>query len=130
MPFRDMTTARRKKTFPPLFDLISELLEASLPSRVVAVRMDRLDPETRKAVLHDIRLRDEADFFTFPYEPVSQHGRLLNGSQRCVLPVPRRMSVKYPAWPSRELALIAPEPCPCCTAGASGEPVLCTGHGE
>lgn len=35
-----------EKTFPPLFDLISELLEASLPSRVVAVRMDRLDPET------------------------------------------------------------------------------------
>ncbi len=52
-----------EKTFPPLFDLISELLEASLPSRVVAVRMDRLDPETWKAVLHDIRLRDEADFY-------------------------------------------------------------------
>ncbi|MEW5289886.1 type VI secretion system baseplate subunit TssK [Erwinia papayae] len=52
-----------EKTFPPLFDLISELLDASLPSRVVAVRMDRLDPETWKAVLHDIRLRDEADFY-------------------------------------------------------------------
>jgi len=52
-----------EKTFPPLFDLISELLEASLPSRVVAVRMDRLDPETWKAALHDIRLRDEADFY-------------------------------------------------------------------
>jgi type VI secretion system protein ImpJ len=52
-----------EKTFPPLFDLISELLEASLPSRVVAVKMDRLDPETWKAVLHDIRLRDEADFY-------------------------------------------------------------------
>ncbi|MBT0726697.1 type VI secretion system baseplate subunit TssK [Rosenbergiella australiborealis] len=52
-----------ENTFPPLFDLISELLEASLPSRVVAVRMDRLDPETWKAVLHDIRLRDEADFY-------------------------------------------------------------------
>ncbi|EPY5345276.1 type VI secretion system baseplate subunit TssK [Klebsiella quasipneumoniae] len=52
-----------EKTFPPLFDLISELLEASLPSRVVAVRMDRLDPDTWKAVLHDIRLRDEADFY-------------------------------------------------------------------
>ncbi|MGV3345331.1 type VI secretion system baseplate subunit TssK [Enterobacteriaceae bacterium LUAb1] len=52
-----------ENTFPPLFDLISELLEASLPSRVVAVRMDRVDPETWKAVLHDIRLRDEADFY-------------------------------------------------------------------
>lgn len=55
--------SRPENTFPPLFDLISELLEASLPSRVVAVRMDRMDPETWKAVLHDIRLRDEADFY-------------------------------------------------------------------
>ena len=52
-----------EKTFPPLFDLISELLETSLPSRVVAVRMERMDRETWKAVLHDIRLRDEADFY-------------------------------------------------------------------
>ncbi|WP_410516207.1 type VI secretion system baseplate subunit TssK [Pantoea allii] len=40
-----------EKTFPPLFDLISELLEASLPSRVVAVRMERMDPETWKTPL-------------------------------------------------------------------------------
>lgn len=52
-----------EQTFPPLFDLISQLLEASLPSRVVAVRMERMDPQTWKAVLHDIRLRDEADFY-------------------------------------------------------------------
>jgi len=50
-------------TFPPLFDLISELLEASLPSRVVAVEMMRQDQQTWKAVLHDIRLREEADFY-------------------------------------------------------------------
>lgn len=52
-----------EKTFPPLFDLISELLEASLPTRVVAVNMIRQDEQTWKAVLHDIRLREEADFY-------------------------------------------------------------------
>ncbi|WP_313625952.1 type VI secretion system baseplate subunit TssK [Kosakonia sp.] len=52
-----------ENTFPPLFELISELLEASLPSRVVAVNMTRLDEQTWKAVLHDIRLREEADFY-------------------------------------------------------------------
>lgn len=52
-----------ENTFPPLFELISELLEASLPSRVVAINMARLDNETWKATLHDIRLREEADFY-------------------------------------------------------------------
>ncbi|MDK9605803.1 type VI secretion system baseplate subunit TssK [Lelliottia wanjuensis] len=52
-----------ENTFPPLFELISELLEASLPSRVVAVNMTRQDPQTWKAVLHDIRLREEVDFY-------------------------------------------------------------------
>lgn len=52
-----------ENTFPPLFELISELLEASLPSRVVAINMSRLDNETWKATLHDIRLREEADFY-------------------------------------------------------------------
>ncbi len=52
-----------ENTFPPLFELISDLLEASLPSRVVAVNMTRQDEQTWKAVLHDIRLREEADFY-------------------------------------------------------------------
>lgn len=52
-----------ENTFPPLFELISELLEASLPSRVIAVNMTRQDEQTWKAVLHDIRLREEADFY-------------------------------------------------------------------
>ena len=52
-----------ENTFPPLFELISELLEASLPSRVIAVEMTRQDEQTWKAVLHDIRLREEADFY-------------------------------------------------------------------
>ncbi len=51
------------RTFPPLFDLIAELLETSLPSRVVALEMLRPDEHTWKATFHDIRLREEADFW-------------------------------------------------------------------
>ena len=51
------------RTFPPLFDLIAELLETSLPSRVVVLEMSRPDDHTWKATLHDIRLREEADFW-------------------------------------------------------------------
>lgn len=50
-------------TFPPLFDLITGLLEASLPSRVIALPMSRPDEQTWKASLHDIRLREDADFY-------------------------------------------------------------------
>ena len=49
--------------FPPLFDLVTELLEASLPSRVIALEMSRSDGQTWKASLHDIRLREEADLY-------------------------------------------------------------------
>lgn len=38
--------------FPPLFDLLSDLLEASLPSRVVAIALE-----------HDVRLREGADYY-------------------------------------------------------------------
>ncbi|MEN4913162.1 type VI secretion system baseplate subunit TssK [Erwinia amylovora] len=50
-------------TFPPLFELITGLLEASLPSRVIALEMSRPDEQTWKASLHDIRLREEADLY-------------------------------------------------------------------
>lgn len=50
-------------TFPPLFDLITGLLEASLPSRVIALEMSRPDGQTWKANLHDIRLREEVDLY-------------------------------------------------------------------
>jgi type VI secretion system protein ImpJ len=49
--------------FPPLFELIAGLLEASLPSRVIALPMSRPDPQTWKASLHDLRLREEADLY-------------------------------------------------------------------
>lgn len=50
-------------TFPALFDLVAELLDASLPSRVVALQMVRIDGQNWKTTLHDMRLREEADFY-------------------------------------------------------------------
>ncbi|MCG5128821.1 type VI secretion system baseplate subunit TssK [Enterobacter mori] len=55
--------AEPEKTFPPLFELITGLLEASLPSRVITLDMSRPDDQTWKASLHDIRLREEADLY-------------------------------------------------------------------
>ncbi|MDK6666542.1 type VI secretion system baseplate subunit TssK, partial [Lactobacillus crispatus] len=49
--------------FPPLFSLLSELLEASLPSRVIALDLVSLPGNRWKADLHDPRLREEADFY-------------------------------------------------------------------
>jgi type VI secretion system protein ImpJ len=51
------------KTFPPLFELITGLLEASLPSRVIALEMTHPERQFWKASLHDMRLREEADFY-------------------------------------------------------------------
>lgn len=59
----DYEHAELINTFPPLFDLITGLLEASLPSRVIALEMSRPDGQTWKASLHDIRLREEADLY-------------------------------------------------------------------
>lgn len=46
-----------------MFALIGELLEASLPSRVVALELIKLTGHTWKASLNDMRLREEADFY-------------------------------------------------------------------
>ncbi|MBS0848952.1 type VI secretion system baseplate subunit TssK [Citrobacter sp. JGM124] len=59
----DYDHAEPANAFPPLFDLITSLLEASLPSRVIALEMSRPDRQTWKANLHDIRLREEADLY-------------------------------------------------------------------
>jgi type VI secretion system protein ImpJ len=55
---------RLTEVFPPLFALVEVLLEASLPSRVVAIDLERDDRRKRwHARLHDPRLREEADFY-------------------------------------------------------------------
>ncbi|ADU70754.1 type VI secretion system baseplate subunit TssK [Pantoea sp. At-9b] len=57
--------------FPPLFRLLSRLLEASLPSRVVAIEMSH-DQRLRQwlARLNDPRLREEADFYLSVRSPL------------------------------------------------------------
>jgi len=57
--------------FPPLFDLLGDLLEASLPSRVVALELD-YDPRLHfwQARLHDPRLREGADYYLSVRSPM------------------------------------------------------------
>lgn len=56
--------AQLNAVFPPLFDLLSDLLEASLPSRVVAIELNH-DKRLRQwlARLQDPRLREGADYY-------------------------------------------------------------------
>ncbi|WP_387691804.1 type VI secretion system baseplate subunit TssK [Photorhabdus sp. RM71S] len=49
--------------FPPLFDLLSKLFEASLPSRMVAIELTKPGEQQWLATLHDARLREAADFY-------------------------------------------------------------------
>ncbi|MGL5424627.1 MAG: type VI secretion system baseplate subunit TssK [Serratia fonticola] len=51
-----------EQVFPPLLSLLSDLLEASLPSRVIAIELTH-DGQFWQGPLHDGRLREEADFY-------------------------------------------------------------------
>ena len=51
-----------EQVFPPLFMLLDTLLEASLPSRVIAIELDN-QGVLWKGKLHDARLREGADFY-------------------------------------------------------------------
>jgi len=70
--------ASPETVFPPLLDLIGKLLEASLPSRVISLEMQRVSGQQWKAPLNDSRLREDADFYlsvrsTLPaYQLISQ----------------------------------------------------------
>ena len=57
--------------FPPLFDLLGDLLEASLPSRVVAIQLEH-DARLHfwQARLHDPRLREGADYYLSVRSPL------------------------------------------------------------
>ncbi|UDQ79077.1 type VI secretion system baseplate subunit TssK [Erwinia rhapontici] len=56
--------AELNAVFPPLFDLLSDLLEASLPSRVVSIELEH-DKRLHQwlARLQEPRLREDADFY-------------------------------------------------------------------
>jgi type VI secretion system protein ImpJ len=64
--------AQLNKVFPPLFDLLGDLLEASLPSRVVSLELE-YDPRLHfwQARLHDPRLREGADYYLSVRSPIS-----------------------------------------------------------
>lgn len=51
-----------EKVFPPLLDLLKELLETSLPSRVITIELLK-EGQFWKGSLNDSRLREEADFY-------------------------------------------------------------------
>ena len=51
-----------EQVFPPLFSLLDTLLEASLPSRVIAIDLEK-HGVMWKGRLHDSRLREGADFY-------------------------------------------------------------------
>ncbi len=57
--------------FPPLFDLLGDLLEASLPSRVVAIELEH-DARLHfwQARLHDPRLREGVDYYLSVRSPM------------------------------------------------------------
>ncbi|CAI1526036.1 type VI secretion system baseplate subunit TssK [Serratia ficaria] len=62
---------RLNAVFPPLFDLLSDLLEASLPSRVVSIELEH-DKRLHfwLARLHDPRLREGADYYLSVRSPM------------------------------------------------------------
>ncbi|KER01011.1 type VI secretion system baseplate subunit TssK [Photorhabdus temperata] len=57
---------------PPLFDLLSELLEISLPSRMVAIELTK-SAQQWTGTLHDTRLREAADFYLSVRSSVPTH---------------------------------------------------------
>ncbi len=63
--------AELNHVFPPLFDLLSDLLEASLPSRVLSIALEH-DRRLHQwlARLQEPRLREEADFYLSVRSPL------------------------------------------------------------
>jgi type VI secretion system protein ImpJ len=102
-----------------LFDLLGVLLEASLPSRVVAIDMVRDERRKRwHARLHDPRLREEADFISvrsplpvaqlleqFPLQckagSPDEVDRVVNGSQPGIPLRAMSTSRRHPAAPGK-----------------------------
>ncbi len=61
-----------EQVFPPLFALLDKLLEASLPSRMVAIDLKQ-DGQFWTGSLHDARLREGADFYLSVRSSMSNH---------------------------------------------------------
>gem|GEM_PF-63589 len=70
--------------FPPLFTLLDRLLEASLPSRVVAISLEQgEDREIWRGRLHDARLREGADFYLSVRSSMPNHELQTRFPQLC-----------------------------------------------
>jgi len=61
-----------ENVFPPLFTLLDALLEASLPSRMVAIELTH-EGQFWTGSLHDSRLRDGADFYLSVRSSIPNH---------------------------------------------------------
>ena len=61
-----------EQVFPPLFTLLDALLEASLPSRMVAIELIR-EGQFWTGSLHDARLREGADFYLSVRSTIPNH---------------------------------------------------------
>ena len=73
-----------EQIFPPLFALLDTLLEASLPSRVVAIALTQGDDrEIWRGKLHDTRLREGADFYLSVRSALPNHELQTRFPQLC-----------------------------------------------
>jgi len=71
-----------EQVFPPLFELLDKLLEASLPSRVVSIHLDH-DEQIWKGSLHDARLCEGADFYLSVRSSMPNHDLQVKFPQLC-----------------------------------------------
>ena len=74
--------ANPQQVFPPLFALLVELLEASLPSRVVAIELTQ-ERQFWYGALSDARLREGADFYLSVRSGLPAHVLLAQFPQLC-----------------------------------------------
>lgn len=73
-----------EQVFPPLFTLLDQLLEASLPSRVIAIALEQgEDQEMWLGKLHDARLREGADFYLSVRSTMPNHELQTRFPQLC-----------------------------------------------
>ncbi|MEL2243579.1 type VI secretion system baseplate subunit TssK [Leclercia adecarboxylata] len=73
-----------EQVFPPLFTLLDQLLEATLPSRVIAITLEQDDDkEIWRGKLHDARLREGADFYLSVRSSMPNHELQTRFPQLC-----------------------------------------------
>ncbi|KOC87280.1 type VI secretion system baseplate subunit TssK [Winslowiella iniecta] len=80
------------EVFPPLFNLISTLLEASLPSRVIAIELENVRENQWRAQLNDSRLREDADFYLSVRSDLPAHQLQKQFPQLCKVGTPDEVS--------------------------------------